>query len=169
MARWDKPGIPHKGWSYVGVEDLGDDALLGEEIPYEECEMCGNEKIRYVHILTHPEFVGEIRVGCSFAEKMVEDNVDPERKEKELRNRTNRRKNFLRQVWIQTNKGFILIYKGYIIKIVKSRYATWGVEFLGRWCWNYRGKQMYDLDTAKLAAFDIFDTLNEWWPQFQPH
>ena len=52
MARWDRPEIPHKGWNYVGIEDLGEDALPGEEIPYEQCEMCGNEKIRYVHILT---------------------------------------------------------------------------------------------------------------------
>lgn len=94
MARWDRPGIPHKGWNYIGIEDLGEDALPGEEIPYEQCEMCGNEKIRYVHILTHPEFNGEIRVGCSCAAKMMENYSAPERNERELRNRTNRRKTF---------------------------------------------------------------------------
>ena len=79
MARWDRPGIPHKGWNYIGIEDFGEDALPGEEIPYEQCEMCGNEKIRYVHILTHPEFNGEIRVGCSCAAKMMENYSDLEK------------------------------------------------------------------------------------------
>ena len=53
--RWDKKDIPHKGWIEIGMEDLGEEAEFGEEIQYEQCEMCGNEKIRYVHIMKHPE------------------------------------------------------------------------------------------------------------------
>jgi hypothetical protein len=56
MVRWDRTGIPHKGWNCVGMEDLGEDIMPGEDIPYEQCEMCGNEKIRYIHILSHPEY-----------------------------------------------------------------------------------------------------------------
>ena len=48
--RWDKKDIPHKGWIEIGMEDLGEEAEFGDEIQYEQCEMCGNEKIRYVHI-----------------------------------------------------------------------------------------------------------------------
>lgn len=44
------------------MEDLGKEVDFGEEIRYERCEMCGNEKIRYVHIMTHPEYQGELRV-----------------------------------------------------------------------------------------------------------
>ena len=43
MIRWNKADIPHKGWKYIGIEDLGEDVYLGEEIRYEQCEMCGNE------------------------------------------------------------------------------------------------------------------------------
>lgn len=169
MARWDRPGIPHKGWNYVGIEDLGENAIYGEEIPYEQCEMCGNEKIRYVHILSHPEFCGEIRVGCRCAEKMTENYSDPERNERELRNRTNRRKNFLRQEWRRTEKGFTLRYKGENITIVMSRYATWGVVFHSEWRWDYHGKKMNDFETAKLVAFDLFDELHESKFQIQPY
>ena len=73
MARWDNPGVPHKGWTLICVEDLGEDVSGDEEIEYETCEMCHNERIRYVHILTHPEYPGEIRVGCDCACKMTED------------------------------------------------------------------------------------------------
>lgn len=38
---WDQPGVPHKGWVCVGLEDL--------EAPDGDCEMCGKEAIRYVH------------------------------------------------------------------------------------------------------------------------
>ena len=48
--RWDKPNIPHRGWEYIGMEDLGEDVYPGDPIPYEQCEMCGKEKIRYVHL-----------------------------------------------------------------------------------------------------------------------
>ena len=39
--RWDKKDIPHKGWIEIGMEDLGEEAEFGDEIQYEQCEMCG--------------------------------------------------------------------------------------------------------------------------------
>lgn len=44
MLRWNKADIPHKGWEYIGMEDLGEDVYPGDPIPYEQCEMCGKEK-----------------------------------------------------------------------------------------------------------------------------
>ena len=49
MVRWNKADVPHKGWKYIGIEDLGEDVYPGEEIRYEQCEMCGNEKIRNIN------------------------------------------------------------------------------------------------------------------------
>ena len=85
--RWDKKDIPHKGWTEIGMEDLGEEAEFGEDIEYERCEMCGNEKIRYVHIMTHPEFPGELRVGCICACHMTDDYENPEARERDLKNR----------------------------------------------------------------------------------
>ena len=48
MARWEREGIPHKGWKEIGIEDLGEDLESGDDVEYEQCEMCGQEKIRYV-------------------------------------------------------------------------------------------------------------------------
>ena len=42
--RWDKKDIPHKGWVEIGMEDLGEVAEFGDEIQYEQCEMCGMKK-----------------------------------------------------------------------------------------------------------------------------
>ena len=41
---WNKEGIPHKGWHCIDVEDLADLVDGTEEIPYEQCEMCGKWK-----------------------------------------------------------------------------------------------------------------------------
>ena len=41
MARWDLPGVPHKGWILVGFEDIKEKP----DAEYETCEMCGNERI----------------------------------------------------------------------------------------------------------------------------
>ena len=30
MLIWDKANIPHKGWVYIGIEDLGEDEYSGD-------------------------------------------------------------------------------------------------------------------------------------------
>lgn len=50
-SRWDQPGVPHKGWHCVDVVDLRADGGPADEIDYATCQMCGNEKIRYVHVM----------------------------------------------------------------------------------------------------------------------
>lgn len=56
---WKLEGIPHKGWTYVDIIDVREDGRYEWETEYETCMMCGNEKIRYVHIVEHKE-VGNI-------------------------------------------------------------------------------------------------------------
>lgn len=70
-----------------------------EEIPYEQYEMCGNERIRFVHLMQHPDYPHELRVGCVCAEKMSDDYVNPRKAEDTLRKRTSRRKNFNNKEW----------------------------------------------------------------------
>ncbi len=48
-----------------------------------------------------PEFDGELRVGCDCALKMIDSYVDPRENERDYKNKTSRRMNFLRQEWIR--------------------------------------------------------------------
>lgn len=77
-GRWDQSGVPHKGWSFDQMEDTEDATS--------KCEMCGNEKVRYVHVMSHPTY-GTLRVGCVCAEKMQDDYVEPRRRETEFKRR----------------------------------------------------------------------------------
>lgn len=170
--RWDKTGVPHKGWKYVGGEDLGEYVEDGKSIDFEQCEMCGNEKIRYVHILEHPDYSGEIRVGCVCASKMIDDYINPKESERELKNRTNRKKNFMKQEWrfISNSGNYSLRYKGDNITIMKSKFnSNWGVIFRGKYLWDYNGTKITDFHTAKIVAFNLFDELYESREQIQPY
>lgn len=170
--RWNKPNVPHKGWEYIGMEDLGDSVYPNDPIPYETCEMCGKEKIRYIHLMRHPEYDDELRVGCECASKMMDDYETPIETERELKNRCNRRKNFMKQEWhIKPESGnYTLRYKGDQITIMKSKFGSgWGVVFKGEWLWEYQGKKIDDFYTAKLVAFNLFDELHESHHQVLPY
>lgn len=157
MARWNNPGIPHKGWTLVGCVDLGENVFGDDEIQYEICEMCHNERIRFVHILTHPDYPGTIRVGCDCACKMTEDYVTHPEDERKLRNRTIRLRNFLKQEWYRSRNGnLVLKYKGEFITAIEKN-GRYSCVFHNRWTNSYRGIPIRDLDTLKLAAFDEFD------------
>ena len=160
MNRWDKPDIPHKGWVCIGMEDLGEFAEPGD-IEYESCEMCGKEKIRYVHIMEHESY-GIIRVGSSCASKMEDDYTNSRQRDDECKKRAARRSNFLNRDWNRrTNGNYTLRYKGDNITIVKNKYGPgYGVIFQGTSIWEYKDRKRMDLNTAKIAAFDLFDSLH---------
>lgn len=127
---------------------------------YEQCEMCRQEGIRYVHIMEHPEYVGHLRVGCVCAQKMENDYYAPRDRENTLRNRHNRKMNFLKHEWqLRSNGNLVLKYKGRYITIMPSKYnkSEYGVAYDGEYIWYYQRKKIKDIRTAKLAAFDIFD------------
>ena len=156
MARWDNPGVPHKGWTLVDYIDIREDAV-DDDFEYETCEMCHNERIRYVHILSHPDYEGEIRVGCDCACKMTEDYVTHPEHERQMKNRAARRNNFLKQEWQKNSKGnWVLRYKGERITAIR-RNGNYGFVYNNQWVWKYKGRQINDLQTLKLAAFEIFD------------
>lgn len=165
MSLWDKGNIPHKGWTCVEMIDLGEDA---DEMDfetrktdlYEVCEMCSQEGIRYIHIMEHPNFDGQLRVGCICAEKMENHYTRPRERERNLINRHKRKMNFLKREWeCRANGNLVLKYKGEYITIMHSKYnrLQYGVAFGGYFIWDYRGRKIYDIRTAKLAAFEIFD------------
>lgn len=158
MGIWNQDGIPHKGWQYLGVEDLAEDVIGEEEIPYETCEMCGQEKIRYVHILRHPSYPNVMRVGCVCAEKMLSDYDNPQETERVARNRANRRRNFMKQEWtLNPTKGnYSLRYRGERITLVNGRFG-WGVAYHNDIIWKRNGRSMRSVDEAKMLAFELYD------------
>lgn len=150
---WDTAGIPHKGWECIAVQDLEPE----DECGYASCQMCGNERIRYVHLMKHDWYCDELEVGCICAEKMSDDYVNPRQKEKALRNRAARKAKWLSRNWKVSQKGNSWLKASGIHVSIFRKAAQWSFCIDGEFsCQTYPTE-----DTAKLAAFD------SWWQKLQ--
>jgi hypothetical protein len=81
---WSESSVPHRGWTYVNFFDLG--------TPSQICAMCQVMEIRYVHVVTHPNYNGSLEVGCVCCEHLTEDYVNPRLHQEELQRKAKRRK-----------------------------------------------------------------------------
>jgi hypothetical protein len=143
--RWTTPGVPHKGWVWLGVEDVGE--------PEHTCEMCGQEGIRFVHTVSHAEY-RDLEVGCVCAEKMCLDYDRPRRHETKLRNREAARVRWLgRFSNVSSNGNFWMKEDGRLLVVfrVRSRPGLWKAK-IG----SVFGQRFYpSADDAKLAVFGV--------------
>jgi len=153
-GRWNTKGLPHKGWSCVGMEDLG--SADGQ------CEMCGKEEIRYVHFMEHPDVEGTVSAGCICAEKM-EDEYGHERsrarrREAKLRSAAGRRARWPDlQGWRRSQKGNVHIKKDGRHVVIFARASRFKFVIEGADGSTYFSPRSYaDVLEAKLAAFDAF-------------
>src|SRR4051794_9059202 len=96
-GKWAQAGVPHRGWTCVYVEDLGE--------PSATCEMCEQQEIRYAHHMEHPQYSGTLVVGCVCAEHMESDLVAPKRREQQLKSASARRTRWLTRRWRTSAKG----------------------------------------------------------------
>lgn len=147
-GKWNQEGVPHKGWSCVDVEDLGE--------PSETCEMCEAQEIRYVHYMSHPDHPAVLAVGCVCAERMEEDYAAPKERERRLRGAAARRQRWLGRKWRLSQAGnSYLNTDGFNITIYRKG-AGWGGRILeGRTQRFVESRRDYaSSEAAKLGAFD---------------
>jgi hypothetical protein len=112
MTLWNKPGIPHKGWSFLYCDDL----LSPDHV----CDMCGKEEIRYVHIMEHKETGMMLKVGCVCAGHMMSDYALAKENEKEFKNKLARRETFMKKAWLSQKGRSISELKRYSIEYKKD-------------------------------------------------
>lgn len=106
--RWNIPGLPHSGWRWIAVTDGGDATHT--------CEMCGKERIRYVHHIDHPDVAGQLDVGCVCAAGLCD--VDAKDHERRFKRAQRQRATIL--------KGF---------RWEQNRLGDWWCR---RWDWDFR-------------------------------
>jgi len=148
IGRWNQPGVPHRGWACVAIEDLGE--------PTHRCEICGHEEIRWTHIMQHPGYSGALTVGCVCAEKMESDYEGPRRREGKLKSRAKSRSTWLERNWRPSAKGNQRLRHQRSVFVVggdqQGWWATWTpAESSG---WRSVGWRYPTEEAAKLALFD---------------
>lgn len=147
-GKWSQVGVPQRGWTCVGIEDLDE--------PSQFCEMCESVEIRYAHFMEHPDYPETLSVGCVCAEHMENDYVRPREREKKLKGAARRRKTWANRVWSQSAKGNRYINTdGFNITVFKSGKA-WALSVSNRVTGkSQKGIKTYPSEqTAKAAGFD---------------
>ena len=100
-GKWGEQGVPHKGWQCVDTQDLGPDRE-----GWQKCEMCKAMDIRYVHVMRHPNYPGELGCGCVCAGNMEQDLQAARHRESSMKTSLRRRQAFVRsRHWRISQKG----------------------------------------------------------------
>ena len=118
-GKWSQPEVPHKGWSCVGIEDLGEPSAV--------CEMCETQEIRYVHSMQHPHYPQILMCGCVCAGYMEEDPAWARQREGELRSISSRRQRWLSRNWrISRSGNSYLNVEGRNVVVYPGAAGRWG-------------------------------------------
>lgn len=153
-GRWGERGVPHKGWFCVDVEDVGKH--------YETCEMCERAEVRYVHVMRHPSYGGELRVGIKCAENMEQNYTAAKKREQDARNRSARRNRFPSlKGWRRSTNGnrYITLPDGFWVCVYRYRTGQFGFIYRkSRAADKEYGRGAYRTEEeAQLAAFDLHE------------
>jgi hypothetical protein len=154
-GKWSQPGVPHKCWTCIDIEDLGE--------PSATCAMCETQEIRYVHHMQHPAYPQVLGCGCVCAGHMEGDYEGAQRREKVLRNAGARRRKWLTRDWrVSRNGNPFLNVDGYNVVIYP---AGQGSQF--RISNRVTDKSLVSrrvlvsMDAAKQRAFDAMIWMKE--------
>ena len=148
------PGVPHKGWCSVGLDDL--EGLLGT------CEMCETQSIRYVHHMEHPDYPDVLGAGSVCAGRMEDDYAAAEQREKQAASLAGRRSRWMNARWRQSGKGNPYLNRNGLNVVLYAMGNRWAFRIEQRNSGQvWRGTGYATLDDAKLAAFGRFTALRQ--------
>jgi len=149
---WDNSSVPKRNWNWENVEDQGP----GE---FDTCEMCGNPKVRYIHIMTHPRHDGPVRVGCVCAAAMSDEPPEKyQEREKLLRSKAAAFKRWKTRRWRLSQKGNPTVcVDGNYMTVFKSR-GGWGTVIEGEF-------SRLSYPTEEAAKLSLFE---EYWNRHHP-
>jgi hypothetical protein len=145
---WTQPGVPHKGWTCVDIEDVGS--------PDHVCEMCEVQDVRYVHVMEHANYGETLRVGCICAGHMEENLVGARLREDAFKASRSRRDRWLSRSWRTSRAGNQYLNTDGFNVVVYPVSNGFGARIEQRETeWGRMSKRRYATEEhAKLAAFD---------------
>ena len=146
-------GAPLENWKCVD--------LIDTEVNDFECELCGCECVRYVHVMRHDEYPEPLKVGCLCAGVMEGDVLAAKERDRKLKNRAKRKRNFPKRKWKRAKSGsYYLRYRSRVVFINES-YGRYNCCCEGKRVYSYHNKPIYDFLSAVYAAFDLADPIKE--------
>lgn len=151
-------GAPLEGWYCLEVIDMRED---DEDAELWTCELCGCDKVRFVHVMDNPLYFEPVRVGCICAGIMEGDILAAEERERQMRNRARRRRSFLKHKW--QHSAWNVWYRRYRKQelMIIDHNGSFAVHAGGKVALTYKGRTIRDFYSALYAAFDLADPKEE--------
>lgn len=152
LIEWD---APLSGWQCIYIYDAKEEE---DDAPLFTCELCDCPKVRFVHVMHHDQYFEDLHVGCICAGAMEGDILAARERERLMKNRAKRRRNFPYRRWRTTRYGnYYLSYNGKRVFINKMHNGNYNVHADGKTAWTYKGKLIDNFFSAAYAAFDLTD------------
>lgn len=159
-GKWSDPGVPHKGWRCVKIQDRGE--------PSHTCEMCETTSVRYVHTMEHDDYPTELYVGCVCAGNMEQDPVGARKRESEFIRERRRTKRRQKKLEAELNRGriskrnnwYVKTSDGFFVVVYERRPGLWGARVTGPHGFERNSRLPYATqDAAREAAKRIVTAL----------
>jgi hypothetical protein len=149
FGKWSEPGVPHKDWRCVDIEDLGK--------PSGTCEMCETATIRYAHVMTHDDYPETLDCGCICAGNMEADLIGAKRRERDFKLLAQRRQRWLTRSWRTSWAGNEYLNTDGFNVVVFPRGKRWSSKVESRDDYRIRfAPETYDTSNeAKLGALEM--------------
>ena len=149
---------PLSDWHCVQIDDMAEVGwIAGNGMGHATCELCGCEKVRFVHVMRHERYFEDINVGCVCAGVMEGDVLAARERERKMTNRAKRKRNYLKRRWESNYNGrHILRYKNQWV-VIWLLHGQYGVICGNKSASDYKGKRITNFLTAVHAAFDLVD------------
>lgn len=99
QKRLQEWGAPLSGWYCDYIYDVADEEEDPDHIDLFTCELCGCSQVRFVHVMRHDEYFETVSVGCICAGIMEGDILAARERERLMKNRAKRKRNFPNRQW----------------------------------------------------------------------
>lgn len=152
---------PLNDWYCIDLIDIEDE---NSNNSLYTCELCGCSRVRFVHVMEHDLYFESVSVGCICAGIMEGDIIAAKERERLMKNRAKRKRNFPKRKWEEISNGhYILRYKGSYIQIIRSNFNDehYGVSYKGKTALKHKGRPITSFLASVYAAFDLVDPIEK--------
>lgn len=153
IARLESIGAPLDGWF---CEDV-----ITKPVAEFTCELCDYDRIKYVHVMVHPQWPDKFNVGCVCDGTMSGNMLAAQERDDAAKRRDSRKRAFMKKQWVEHPAGFMVLPK--TRKTITAEIDSFrGREFYTvsvggepyQW-WN--NLRIETLDAAKTVAFEVLE------------
>lgn len=141
--------MPMSGWRFRAFEDLGEDHRC-------RCQACRRQKMRYAHVLEHPDWPEPIRVGCVCAGRLEGDLKRARLREQAFRLDERRRARWpVMRTWRRRGPHLFMRHMDWDVHLIEGENWSGSVRHLIKDYETFLPGGIEDGEDARMMTFDL--------------